>query len=386
MYIKGIEIFKSIFHNILFFLFKLLPVNNNKIVFITLHSNNFSGNNKYIYKELKRKNLDLTYKLYGMNDIKLLNLNIFNKLTKSIAIDYNICTAKYVIINDFYSLLPRVKLRKGTELIQVWHGGGAFKKFGKDSLRNINNPENLKRNMRGHSQYTKVIVSSKEVAPIYANAFGIDMDKIYPIGIPRADVFDDISMEKIKTRLLYKYPYLLDKKIILYAPTYRDNNRYNQSLALNLEYLMEEISNDYVFIFKMHPFERGKINIDEKLSSRVFDMSHEELNELLVIADLLITDYSSLIFEYAILQKPMIFFSYDLGKYENDLRGFYYNYIDFVPGPIAYTTEEVVELINKNQWDFEAIKKFAIRFNEHFDGKVTERFINEVLFEEENKF
>lgn len=149
---------------------------------------------------------------------------------------------------------------------------------------------------------------------------------------------------------------------------------------------MEEISNDYVFIFKMHPFERGKINIDEKLSSRVFDMSHEELNELLVIADLLITDYSSLIFEYAILQKPMIFFSYDLGKYENDLRGFYYNYIDFVPGPIAYTTEEVVELINKNQWDFEAIKKFAIRFNEHFDGKVTERFINEVLFEEENKF
>ena len=193
-------------------------------------------------------------------------------------------------------------------------------------------------------------------------------------------------MEKIKTSLLDKYPYLLDKKIILYAPTYRDDSRYNESLALNLEYLMERISDNYVFVFKMHPFERGKIKIDKSLSSKVFDLSHEEINDLLIVADILITDYSSLIFEYAILQKPMIFFAYDLEKYENELRGFYYNYTDFVPGPIAYTTEEVVELINKNEWDFEIIKKFAIRFNEHFDGRATERFINEVLFGEKNKF
>ena len=87
-------------------------------------------------------------------------------------------------------------------------------------------------------------------------------------------------MEKIKQKLLNKYPYLEGKKIILYAPTFRDNNRYNNSLALNLEYLMNGISDNYVFIFKMHPFERGKIKIDEKLSSKVFDMSNEEINDL----------------------------------------------------------------------------------------------------------
>jgi CDP-ribitol ribitolphosphotransferase len=143
---------------------------------------------------------------------------------------------------------------------------------------------------------------------------------------------------------------------------------------------MNGISDNYVFIFKMHPFERGKIKIDEKLSSKVFDMSNEEINDLLIMTDILITDYSSLIFEYAILQRPMIFFAYDLDEYRSKVRGFYYDYVKFVPGPIAYTTEEIVELINRNEWDFEVIKEFAIRFNEYFDGKATERFIDEVLF------
>jgi CDP-glycerol glycerophosphotransferase (TagB/SpsB family) len=98
------------------------------------------------------------------------------------------------------------------------------------------------------------------------------------------------------------------------------------------------------------------------------------------MTDILITDYSSLIFEYAILQRPMIFFAYDLDEYRSKVRGFYYDYVKFVPGPIAYTTEEIVELINRNEWDFEVIKEFAIRFNEYFDGKATERFIDEVLF------
>lgn len=378
---------RTLYHKLLFFLFKLIPISEDKIVFLNLHSSTFVGNNKSIYDEMKIRDIDFKYILISLDDIKFTNMNNLEKLIKSIKIDFNICTAKYVIVNDYYSLFSMCKLRKGTELIQVWHGGGAFKKFGKDSMRNIASAENMKRNMRGHGQYTKVIVSSKEVAPIYANAFGVDINKIYPIGIPRADIFFDSSrMKKIKTSLLDKYPYLLDKKIILYAPTYRDDSRYNESLALNLEYLMERISDNYVFVFKMHPFEKGKIKIEKNLSSRILDLSHEEINDLLIVADILITDYSSLIFEYAILQKPMIFFAYDLEKYENELRGFYYNYADFVPGPIAYTTEEIVELINRNQWDFEAIKEFAIRFNEHFDGRATERFINEVLFGEKNKF
>jgi len=372
---------KTLYHRLLFFIFKLIPIDDNKIVFLNLHSSRFTGNNRAIYNEMKNRGIKLNYILISLDDIKLTGMNNLQKIIKSSKIDFHICTAKYIILNDYYSLFSMCRLRKETDLIQVWHGGGAFKKFGKDSLRNILNKENMRKTIKGHSQYTKVIVSSKEVASIYANAFGISMEKIYPIGIPRADIFfDNRNMEKIKQKLLNKYPYLEGKKIILYAPTFRDNNRYNNSLALNLEYLMNGISDNYVFIFKMHPFERGKIKIDEKLSSKVFDMSNEEINDLLIMTDILITDYSSLIFEYAILQRPMIFFAYDLDEYRSKVRGFYYDYVKFVPGPIAYTTEEIVELINRNEWDFEVIKEFAIRFNEYFDGKATERFIDEVLF------
>lgn len=191
MYVKCIEIFKSIYHKVLFFIFNLLPINNKKIVFITLHSNNFSGNNKYIYEELKRRDLDLSYKLYGMEDIKLSNLNVFDKLIMSIKIDYNICTAKHLILNDFYSLFTKVKIRRETNLVQVWHAGGAFKRFGEMSLRNINNLEFMKRVKSVHRQYDKLIVSSKEVVEIYSKSLGVQPQKIYPIGLPRADIFFD---------------------------------------------------------------------------------------------------------------------------------------------------------------------------------------------------
>lgn len=383
VYIKCIEIFKSIFHKIVFFIFNLLPVNSKKIVFITLHSDKFSGNNKCIYDELKRRKLGLTYKLYDMDDIKLSNLKIMEKFIMSIGIDYNICTAKYVIINDFYSLFTKVKVRKQTTLIQVWHAGGAFKKFGKMSLRNMNNTEFTKRVHNAHSQYDKLIVSSKEVVDIYSDSLGIDPQKIYPIGIPRADIlFNEDRMNVIKQFLYDKYEEFLGEKIILYAPTFRDDDRYRSSIALNLNYMLEHLDEDYLIILKMHPFERSIVKIDSNMSDRIFDLSNEEINDLLIIADILITDYSSLIFEYAILQKPMIFFAYDLEKYENKLRGFYYPYTDFVPGPIAYTTEEVVGYIRKDEWDLDKIRDFAIRFNEYFDGKATERFIEDVLFEE----
>lgn len=363
-------------------IFKIIPIDDKKIVFINLHSNQFKGNNKIIYKKMLEWDLNFNYIIIGLDDIKMINMNIFKRIIKSIKFNYQISTARYIILNDYYSLFSMIKIRKGTELIQVWHAGGAFKKFGKDSLRNIENKKLLRRNTKGHSQYTKVIVSSKKVVDIYANALSISPNKIYPIGIPRADVFFDTEkIENIKQRLLKKYTLLLNKKIILYAPTFRDNDRKRSSLGLDLGYLSENLEQDYIIVLKMHPFERGKIKVDGELSSKVLDLSHEEINDLLIIADLLITDYSSLIFEYAILQRPMIFFAYDLEKYENDIRGFYYPYTDFVPGPIAYTTEEVVEYIKKDEWDFKRIKEFAIRFNEHFDGRATERFINDVLFE-----
>ena len=373
---------KTLYHRLLFFIFKLIPIDDNKIVFLNLHSSRFTGNNRAIYNEMKNRGIKLNYILISLDDIKLTGMNNLQKIIKSSKIDFHICTAKYIIVNDNYSLFSMITLRKETDLIQVWHGGGAFKKFGRHSIQNINNPEKLKRYLKGSSQYTKVIVSSSEVSDIYADAFGIDKSKIYPIGLPRTDIFfDKDKIDNIKRKLLSKYEQLLNKRIIVYAPTFRDNDRNMYLFPLDLNYLFNTVDSDYVLVYKLHPRTRNFIEYESIYKSRVFDLSHEDINDLLILADILITDYSSLIFEYAILQKPVIFFAYDLEQYENLVRGFYYPYKKFVPGPIAYTTEEIVEYIKKNNWDLDKLKKFAMQFNEYFDGNATERFINNVLFE-----
>lgn len=379
-HIRIIEASKTLIHKVLFFVFNLLSVDNKKIVFITLHSNEFIGNNKVIYEKLKESGYEYKFILYGMDDIKLSDLNFFQKLRKTVKIDYDICTARYVIVNDYFSLFTRVKIREETDLIQVWHGAGAFKKFGKHSLQNYNNPQRLAQYLYGSSQYTKVIVSSNEVSEIFASAFGVDKSKIYPIGIPRADVFSDKKkIGYIKRSIYCKYKQLLDKKVILYAPTFRDDKKHLYQLELDLNYILEKLSNDYIIVLKIHPRTRKWLANDIVYSHRVLDLSNEDINDLLIVTDYLITDYSSVIFEFALLNRPMIFFAYDLEEYENEIRGFYYDYEGFVPGPIVKTTEDVVKVILQDEWDFDKIESFAKRFNANLDGKATERFIEEVL-------
>lgn len=370
------QIFKILFNSL-----KICKVKNNKVIFINAHSSVWNGNLKTIYDEMQVRKLNYTYikilkKSYN-NNLRGYVSTIFDKLLMF----YHLCTAKYVIINDYIDLLAKVRLKKNTELIQVWHAGGAFKKFGIDSLHNMNNAKAMKNVLRMHSQYTKVIVSGEEVVSIYAHAFGVEQEKVRALGLPRADVFFDIQkIKKVEKEFKEKYNSFKNKKIILYAPTFRDSDRNYHELKLDLKYLCENTSDEYVFILKMHPFIKNKISIPEVFNSKVLDLSNEDISELMIVADLLITDYSSVIFEFAIMEKPMIFYAYDLEYYEHELRGFYYDYKTFVPGPIARTTEEVLKFILEDNWDFSFIKEFKERFNAFSDGKATKRFIDN-LFE-----
>ncbi|NFG08704.1 CDP-glycerol--glycerophosphate glycerophosphotransferase, partial [Clostridium botulinum] len=296
---------------------------------------------------------------------------------------YNIFTSKLIITNDYISLFSKIKVRKGTEFIQVWHAGGAFKKFGKDSLQNVNNIDNMNNSIACHSQYDKVMVSSEEVRGIYAGAFGIDINKVIPLGLARADKFYNAQMNtKIMKKFILKYPKFKDKKIILYAPTYRDGEKSNFNLKLDLEYIYNNLSSEYVIVTKMHPFIKNGIEVPVELCDRIVDLSYEDIDDLMISSDLLITDYSSIIFEYAIMKKPMIFFAYDLPLYDNSLRGFYYNYTEFVPGPIAVNTEEIVEIIKYNKCDLNRISEFKKKFNGYDDGEATKRIVKNIL---ENK-
>lgn len=362
-----------------FSIFKILPIKNNKIVLINGHSNFFNGNILAIYDEITKRSSQYTVVFYKKNDFNLTGSKV-KKLFKKCEILYNVFTAKYLIVNDYISLFSEIEVRKKTEFIQVWHAGGAFKKFGLNSLQNANNVDNIKRCLSCYSQYNKVIVSSKCVREIYASAFGIDVNKVIPLGLPRADKFyNEMKNQFTKNEFIIKYPKLKDKKILLYAPTFRDGERKNFKLKLDLEYMYNNLPDNYTLITKMHPFIKNGVDIPFEFSDRIFDLSFENIDDLMISSDILITDYSSMIFEYAILEKPMIFYAYDLLLYNNSLRGFYYDYNTFVPGPIVSRTEQIVEVIKKDTWDMEKIKAFKEKFNEYNDGKATQRIVDNIL-------
>ena len=165
----------------------------------------------------------------------------------------------------------------------------------------------------------------------------------------------------------------------MFAPTFRGNGQntahYNFD-KLDLRLMKERLGNEYVLVMKLHPFIKDLPVLGEEYKDFVLDLSHErEINDLLLVSDILITDYSSVCFEYALLNRPMIFFVYDLEGYIAS-RDFYYPYEAFVPGPIVRTSEELVNVITNEAFEVEKLEKFRDKFFDHLDGKSTERVVD----------
>lgn len=356
-----------------------LSVQENKVTFIHLHSNGITGNNRAIYEELKA-NPQYKIEHITLNEVKQEMYSNKEKSQIDYKIAYLLATSKYIILNDYYSVFSKIHLRPETELIQVWHGGGAFKKFGKHSLRNQANETALMKALNGHAQYSKVIVSCPEVVPIFAEALNIAQEKVLPLGLPRADVlYNKTYQNKVKSDFYKRFPSLEGKEIILYAPTYRDHNRKRENLGLNLTRFGDSLKSNQILLLKAHPFERGKIFIPSKYETSILNMSELEINDLLILSNCLITDYSSVIFEYAILNKPMIFYTPDLELYEKQVRGFYYPYEELVPGPIVLNEIDLLNTIHNGKYDLRKIEDFAKRFNGYHDGQATSRVLQEVF-------
>ena len=185
-------------------------------------------------------------------------------------------------------------------------------------------------------------------------------------------------MQMLLKRVLSIYPHLENKKIVLYAPTFRGNSQSDAKMPLNfdIERVANELPEDYILALKTHPFVKDSIEIK---NNKIVDLSdYDIINDILILTDLLITDYSSVVFEYALLERPMIFYADDLENYEHE-RDFYYKYEDFVPGPIVKNTEELIEVLKTNNYDYEKIRAFKNKFFDYTDGKSSERFVDKII-------
>ena len=208
---------------------------------------------------------------------------------------------------------------------------------------------------------------------------GVDDGIIKATGISRTDVFFDKGFVGDAVRKVREaVPAAEGRKVILYAPTFRGDVTHAKAPdRLDIRYLMDRLGDRYVLLIKHHPFIKERPGIPAECSSFAYDITEKlEIDDLLCAADVCISDYSSLVFEYALFRRPMIFFAYDLELY-NDWRGFYYDYEELTPGPVVDTTGRVAECIEKCEEGFDsaAVEQFADKFMSSCDGHATDRIL-----------
>lgn len=253
--------------------------------------------------------------------------------------------ARVIVLEDFYPQLHRLHIRRETKIVQLWHACGAFKTFG---LTRMGKPGGAPQSSMNHRNYDFVSVSSEAIRSIYAEAFAIPTTKVKALGVPRTDCLFQWESKKEKRKKLYeKYPVLQEHKVILFAPTFRgDGNKdaHYPPDAFAVNRFMQAMPDDVVCIVKQHPFVHQTMDIAPQWADRVLDLTGQDhINDLLLLTDLLITDYSSCIFEAALLDVPMLFYAFDKEEYMAS-RDFYFAYEEMVPGPV---TENFREMTNK---------------------------------------
>ena len=355
----------------LYSLLSRCKVRENQIAFVSERREDLTGNFEFIYNKIKDDPSISIVKFLNTKPIK--NLNIVEMINYVNILS----TSKVILLDDFMPSIHTFHLKDDVSLIQLWHAVGAFKTFGFSRIGKDGGPQQFSPN---HRSYNRAIVSSKEIRKFYAEGFGLSNEKVVATGIPRTDVFfDEGYRKKIESSFYRDYPHLVDKKIILFAPTFRGNGKQGAHYPMdlfNLNQIYEAIGEEYVVIVKHHPFVTEKMRIPQEYKNFILDLSkNSEINDLLFISDLVITDYSSVIFESSLLNVPMLFYAYDLEEYI-DSRDFYYEYETFVPGKIVFNQEQVINAILNEDFETEKISKFKNRFFDDLDGKSTERVVD----------
>ena len=172
------------------------------------------------------------------------------------------------------------------------------------------------------------------------------------------------------------------KKVILYAPTFRGRVAHGEAPdRLDIRMFKEALSEEYVLLIKQHPLVRIRPEVPEDCREFAMDVTESmAIDDLLCVSDICISDYSSLVFEYSLFERPMIFFAYDKAEYD-DWRGFYYNYEEMTPGPICTENEEMLDYIQHldTRFDHQQVADFKYKFMRSCDGHATERILDLVM-------
>ena len=354
------------------FIYKFLPIYNNVILMKSYNGKSFSCNPKYLLDYLYYKgNNELEFVL-ALNETKIekykyYKINIVRN--KSLKYYWTYLTSKYIIINDFFNIyLPE---RTEQIYINTWHGGGAYKKVGYSLKSNLDYSKKLYYEWTHKCDY--MISSSLETSKAFIESFGLEENKILNIGMPRNDLF--FCEEKVrKANIIVRKKYNIENKecIILYAPTWRDDNReiINEISKLDVLKAFKKIKNERIKILIRAHYNTTKYHTDNKC---IDVTDYPDMQELLCAADILITDYSSCMWDFSLMYKPCFIYATDIDQYKQE-RDFYTPMSEW-PFPIATNTDELINnILNFNQKEYvQKVKQHHKDLGSFEDGHACER-------------
>ena len=359
----------------------LLPLQR-RVVLATSHSSTLGGNLAFIDDELRRRHPAIRIVVIAHRPARGISGRV-SALVAALSAGYQLARARVFVVDDYFFPIYVVDKRPDTTIAQTWHASGAFKKIGYSVLdKSFGADELLTSRVAIHSNYDICLVASQSAAPHYAEAFRQPLSRfVSRLGIPRTDVLFGDRVPQIKEAIRRRYAIPEGRKVILYAPTFRGDSVINARTPedLDLRTLQQGLGQDHVILLRLHPFVRERTRIGADLQGFAIDVSdYPDINELMLVSDLLVTDYSSAIYEYSLLGRPMIFFAPDHEAYERE-RGFYFDYRTGVPGPVFETTQQVVDYIRAGEFDADRVRAFALASFDVADGRSSSRFVDEVV-------
>lgn len=347
----GIYIGKS-FLNIIYFFMKMFPTKN-KLVMLSRQADKPGVDFKYIRKEILRRNDNVEVVIL----CKILRKTAKERLkycSYIIKCMYHIATAKVCILDGYSIPISILRHKKDLITIQIWHASGAIKKFGYQS---INKKEGrgiqIAKLMNMHKNYNYVVAPSKTTAKFYEEAFAVERDKIVINGLPRLDYILGDEKSKSKTKDFYiDYPDYRYKETILYVPTFRkdvENSEKINQLINSVDF------SKYNLIIKLHPLDKTPNAIEHTVNKKY------NTYDLLRIADYIITDYSAVAFEAAILEKPLYFYVHDIDEYKKT-RGLNVHLYKEMNNNTSKNIKEIMMSIENNTYDFEELNEFKLKY------------------------
>ncbi|MBE6496401.1 MAG: glycosyltransferase [Methanobrevibacter thaueri] len=362
--------------------FRKLPINPKRIMFESMWGKQFSCNPRYLYEYINENFPDYECIWSFLDEREYCTGNAIPVKKYSLKYYYYLATSKFLCDNvNFESEFIK---REDQVYIQTMHGT-PLKTLGLDVEKDFNSHASRDKFIKDCQRWDIIPVQSDYVSNLTERCFKYK-NELLRCGYPRTDILYSKNNQTDINNLKIKLHIPLNKKVILYAPTWRYKD--NFQLMLDLKSLKDSLSDEYILILRLHHFARSDIKnyIDNDF---VYDFSnYYSIEELYLVSDILITDYSSAMFDYAILDRPILLFTYDMENYVKDIRGTYFDLEEFNPGPILFTSKEVEQaIINIDETEKIYRKnrnRFREKFNQYENGNSSKTIFNQIIKNEEN--